>query len=285
MPFADAVLAAAPREVSARLSEDPDARELLEGLCARAKSAWPELELSEPVFARFIAERLQPATLEKGVDALHAEDLALVSAVLQGDARAMKLFEARMLRPAARASYPDDADELAQRLRQKLLLGTHPRLGEFAGRGPLLAWLRMVARREAIDLQRSSGRARETSSEPEEPLADLFASDPELNAIRERAKASLQEAIRAALSELELKDRRLLRMHYLDGLAHGQIGQALGAPRSTIAHWLVQARARLLERTREKLKAVLKISERELDSLIGLVRSHLDLSFSVLKDD
>lgn len=264
----------------------PTLQEDLASLHARATAAWPELRVEGATFAAYVGARVNAASLEAGLESLFAEHLWLAAACTLGDARAQSLFERRMLQPALRIAPEETREELGQRLRQKLLTGARPRLLEYAGRGALLAWLGMVVRRELIDLKREAHRDQAGGKRSEEltpTLADVLAADPELRLAREQAKDALAKALNGALASLAPEDRRMLRMHHLDGVPHGQIGHALGVPRSTVAYRLAQARDGLLERARALLTAELKLNDSEVDSLIGMARSHFELSFSVLK--
>ena len=55
---------------------------------------------------------------------------------------------------------PQLVDDTRQALREKLLVaapGARPRIGEYAGRGPLQAWVRVAAVRAALDILRAAG--------------------------------------------------------------------------------------------------------------------------------
>ncbi len=277
-------LASCPPELLVEVERLEDLDAALDALHTRGHAAWPELPVDPAAFARYLGKRLHVATLAAGLEAWHAEDLYLVHAVLQGDPRALQRFDDRMLKPSLRG-LRGDAAELGQRVRQKLLTGPKPRLGDYAGRGPLLAWLGIVIRREAIDLARSRADDPPAAANEETSFADLLAVDPELCAVRDQAKHALQAALKKSLEALSTEDRQLLRLHHLEGVAHGELGQRFGLPRSTVAHRLATSRKRLLENVKARLSEDLALRASEADSLIGLARSHLDLSFSVLRRD
>jgi RNA polymerase sigma-70 factor (ECF subfamily) len=67
-------------------------------------------------------------------------------------------------------------------------------------------------------------------------------------------------------------------MHSLDGLNLDQIGAVHRVHRATVARWIAAARESLLERTRKGLEEKLQLQGSEFESLMGLVRSQLDLS-------
>ena len=70
----------------------------------------------------------------------------------------------------------------------------------------------------------------------------------------------------------------MLRYHLIDRLNIDQIAAIHDVHRATAARWLVRIRAQLEERTREELRRALGVSGAELDSIIRLIQSQLDLS-------
>jgi RNA polymerase sigma-70 factor (ECF subfamily) len=89
----------------------------------------------------------------------------------------------------------------------------------------------------------------------------------------------------AALGRLESRERNLLRLHHVHGLSMDAVGATYQAPRSTVARWIVRARERLLTLTREELTARLGLTPGELDSMLRLVCSQLDVSLRQLMTD
>jgi RNA polymerase sigma-70 factor (ECF subfamily) len=57
-----------------------------------------------------------------------------------------------------------------------------------------------------------------------------------------------------------------------------QIGRMEGTHKSTVSRWLARAREALFDEVRKRLKERLKVSASELDSLLGVLQSQLDLS-------
>ncbi|MFY0530568.1 sigma factor-like helix-turn-helix DNA-binding protein [Archangium gephyra] len=80
------------------------------------------------------------------------------------------------------------------------------------------------------------------------------------------------------------RERALLRLHHIHGLTMDRLATMYGEPRSSIARRVMQARERLLKLTRGELASRLKLEGSELESLLGLVRSRLDLSLHRLMD-
>lgn len=249
-----------------------------EVLLIRAGLTGPDAPPAQQEFARYLGARLTRASLSLGLDAIRIEELALCFRALRGERSPSQKLERHFLQPALGASGADD--DVAQRVREKLLVGERARLGEFEGRGPLAAWLRSVVRRE----QASHHRGITPDSLEDDALDRLeenLVTDPELAIVKGHLRAHLKAALAAALDALTPAERELLRMFHLEGLPHGKIGEALSTPRSTVAHRLEKARARLLSLTRAQLAERHALDESEVDSVIALARSQLDLTLSL----
>ncbi|HYI00355.1 sigma-70 family RNA polymerase sigma factor, partial [Hyalangium sp.] len=174
--------------------------------------------------------------------------------------------------------------ELRQGLRQRLLLAEGsalPKIATFTGRGALAQWTRAVATRLAMDLRREASGNIPLEEAPEEAEA-VVGHDPEFSFIRARYLDDFRQAFREALAALTPKERNLLRLHYVDNLSVDSVGTMYQTSRSTAARWIAQSREQLLERTRALLAQRLKLSPHELDSMLGLLRSHLDVSLNRL---
>lgn len=269
----------------------PGARELLspsgaerwaEHLHRRVSAAHPDLDQPHSLFA-FVGARLGEATLEKGPDALHMEDLALAWGCLQAMPLALERFDLLVLRPLVRRMGADP--DLAQRVREKLWVGR--KLEEYAGRGPLKGWTRMVMQRLAInELRRTPpGQAgalpNADEGGPDERLWAL--ADPELLTLQANARGVMKQALSAALAVLPEEDRLLLRLHHLEGIPHGQVGRRVGLPRSTVAFRLERARTRLFAQTRAELQRLIGERPSDVESVIRAVQGDLDLSLSLLR--
>jgi len=215
-------------------------------------------------------------------------DLYLAFAAARGDPAAIAWLEREVL-PAAIAALralgtsPGDVDEAAQRVREKLLFGGDggPRLLGYRGQGRLRAWARVVAVREEL----MAGRARRR----EVPLGDAVlaaapdpSDDPELGHLRRHYRAELATAMAAAVGALTVRERALLRYSFVDGLLLDEIGAIYRAHKSSVSRWLARARARLWQEARAALQERLAIDAGELDSIVRLLRSGLDLSLERL---
>jgi RNA polymerase sigma-70 factor (ECF subfamily) len=142
--------------------------------------------------------------------------------------------------------------------------------------------VRIIAARIAGELADQQGR-QVLFDEPPEVLARMLSSsDPERDLLREDTRQALAEALRKALAALSERERALLRLHHLHGLTMDRLSAMYGESRSGVARRVAQARERLLQLTREELSSRLKLAGAEVESLLGLVQSRLDLSLRQL---
>lgn len=88
----------------------------------------------------------------------------------------------------------------------------------------------------------------------------------------------VRESFRTALRALSSRDRSLLRYQLIDGLTLPELAALHGVSRATIARHLAAARRAVLDRTRAELAARLGADLADVDSVIRLVRSRLDIS-------
>jgi len=200
-----------------------------------------------------------------------------------GDSRAIAWFERdciATLGPALGRIDPSPAfvDEIRQRVRAKLLVASDdrpPRIAEYAGRGPLGAWVRVVAVRAAL-----AARRQQTPVVAAEELLDVGASltSPELGLLKEHYREEFQRAFAAALAALSPEQRNLLRHHYLHGLTLDQLANLQGMHRSSVARRIAKIRAELLTATRRSLMASLATGPEEFEQLMALIASRIDLS-------
>jgi len=245
----------------------------------QARTAWPAIAVDKRDFLKLLRGR-------EDLAALHLGDLYLAFACAKGDRAALKSFE-QLLRPLvadavgrALQKEPAFVEDVLQALRERLLVADakgHPRILDFAGTGSLAGWLRQAAMRTALNLQKSSRRDAPLDEAVEERLVGE-SDDPELEALKRRCRKELKGAIQAALKALEPAERELLRLNLLESESIDKLAARLNVSRATAARRLVAVRARLLELTRAQLRERLDWTDRQLNSVVGLVRSQLDLS-------
>jgi len=238
-------------------------------------------------FVRYIAERVPATTTcETALESLRADELCLAYACHRGDARAITTLE------SAYKSHLDaviaglngeglTSEDFRQIVRRRLFVaenGQAAKISAYAGQGSLAAWLRVTARRVGLNAVR--GKRVETRSADHQDLFELphTLGDPELDYLKDKYREEFRAAFLAAVEGLEARDRTLLRQTIVHRLTVRQIGRMYQVHHATVARWIAQARQRLVEATRTHLQDQLEISQRELDSIMGLIASRLDVS-------
>jgi RNA polymerase sigma-70 factor, ECF subfamily len=257
-------------------------------LYARAQARWPELGVTAEEVASFVGTPVEASGLGATPPA-PVEDVFLAIACGRGDRRAITICEELFGEDVRRSiaavnSAGAFVQDAVQSFREKMFFpppGTPPRIVQYAGRGPLGAWLRMSATRLAIDLhRRARGHVALELSLDELPLEALPVVDMELQAIKTQYRQAFKDAFQAAFKRLDPRERTVLRLNTLDGLSIDEIGAVYRIHRSSAARWLSTARAKLLEETRRHLLEVVKLSAGEADLVFGVVESQLDVSLA-----
>lgn len=279
----------APLARSIALEQEEELEELLREHYSAGQAQWAPVSLAPECFVRHLARHLPEGSLG-ALRQLQASDLYLACACAKGDRHALLAFEQQVLQrvPSRLGALPEaTVDEVLQLLRQRLLMGrgeAPPKIADYSGRGPLLAWVRIIASRIVGELASHAGR-QELFDEPPEVLARMLSSDdPERALLKEDSRQVLAEALRKALSVLPERERALLRMHHLHGLTMDKLATMYGESRSGVARRVAQARERLLKLTRAELASRLNLAGAEVESLLGLVQSRLDFSLHRLMD-
>jgi RNA polymerase sigma-70 factor (ECF subfamily) len=282
LPLATAF--AASRD-GAQIDEELEGR--LARTIARARAAWPGISVQDGVFLRHLGERVPAERLERAF----VEDLYLACACARGDVRAIEVFDQKyfgVLATGLAAKGIDEsvADEVVQRLRTQVFVvgnGGRAKIADYAGKGPIRGWLHVAGVRLASKLRRAEANratvARDAAAE------GVPADDPEFATIRRRYGAVSSDALREAFGCLSAEERSVLRLHFVDGLNLDRIGVALGLSRATVGRRMIAARERLLGETLRLLGERLEATPTEVQSLLGFLRSQIEVSFGALIGD
>jgi len=252
----------------------------LHGRLEAAERLTPGVKANLAEFSAFLQAKLaEAADPAHALAELHVEDLYLAWALAQGDKAAFQRFEREFVTPLASQirGAAAEAGELEQLVRTRLFVtqaGQAPRITQYSGRGPFGGWLRMIATRCLLDLQRS----RTGGSAAQELTSPHIATDPELDYLKLRHAADFKVVFEAALSQLDAREVTLLKLSFIEQLSASAIGIMYGVSARTVQRWLADLRESLLLRTREGLRARLALTSAELDSLLGLVDSQLSVS-------
>jgi RNA polymerase sigma-70 factor (ECF subfamily) len=248
------------------------------------RAACPDVDLD---LERFTAHA---RTLDPGAIASYPADVYLAAACLANIDAALARFDREIVASArgtvqAIDANPGFVDDALQRLRTNLLVGddAQPRLAMYAGRGPLRAWVGVVAARTALMLRRAQPRDVLVDEDDwTETLTTISTSNPELELLKRQYTAAFARAFRDAVAQLEPRQRAALRMSFVDGLSIDEIGEIYGVHRATTARWISRACDALFDTTRALLAERLELSQTELDRMTSLVRSQIDVTVSQL---
>ncbi len=265
----------------------------LDDLVLTAKAAWPVWPGADEVgFASFVRELTasgEPAETSAPLEGLHAADLWLAFHAGRGVGPAVAALDARCFSDLtnilrARRAPPEEADEVVQRLRHRLLVaepGQKPRILTYAGRGELRAWVRVAAVRAWLNMKREAPATRESAPlDPDEALVNEATSDLELEILKGKYKEVFRRVFLEAVDALAPGTRLLLKLHYLDRLSMDEVGKVLGVHRLTVLRRLERARQELAESTKERLEVELRLEPTDVESLLRLIQSRLDMSLA-----
>lgn len=211
------------------------------------------------------------------------EDEALVEGCLRGDAEAQRTFVTRfgpvIDAVARRFSRKISSDDARQLVLARLLVGeagASSRLASFRGEGSLAGFVRVVAARVLVNslekktedvLADSMVELAESSGSPEDALRDAEGRD------------RLKRAFEAAVTELDERDRALLRYTLIDGASIDALGSLYGVHRAT-ARWLEAAKESLGRAMRRALDGAGSLSRDRADAIHASVVSRVDLSLA-----
>lgn len=259
--------------------------ELHRAVSAHSREQWAAALAS--VNARAPGLVIDPASLEAHVRSTAAAAAMLDEVILawgcaRRDPAAITWLERSVLpsvRPALRR-FGDDSvvDELVQRLRERLLLGTPPRIATYAGTAPLTAWVRVTAVRLALNERR--GRTVETPLETASFEEWVGASG--LRAQKDLDRVQVEAVFRNAVGALSAAERTLLRLYFVDGFTVDRIATMYGVNKSTASRRIAAARSELVSRLRTRFREELGLELEEARSLIRWVRSQVNLGLSQL---
>lgn len=291
-PLCEVFVDALPAEQRDRFRGHEGLEGALEALFAAGASSWPDLVVSRDAFTRQLGAKI-PADLatppSEVLASVRPADLILACACAAGDARAIAALETSYFGEVDAAvrrmrASDDVVDEARQVLRSEILVpkdGRPAGIAGFSGRGELRSWIRVAAIRQVVRILRGTKKHAEFE---DDALYEVVApaDDPEIEHIKRLYREEFAAAFRQAIRSLTPRERTVLRHQTIDGLSIDDIGAIYGVHRATAARWIGKAREALLAGTREALMARLRIGGTEVDSIMRLVQSRLDLSLGNL---
>ena len=134
----------------------------------------------------------------------------------------------------------------------------------------------------AFDLKKRKDRVRERAADDDDVLALPAPGDLGLALVKAEYRTAVAGALREAARELAPGDRHLLRQHLVEHHTIDQLAAVLGIHRATAARRITRATEELAALTRRRLADQLAVSAAELDDIVALVWSQLEVSLGGL---
>jgi RNA polymerase sigma-70 factor (ECF subfamily) len=257
--------------------------ELMERARARAQAALAalgDLGVQVEPLAQALAQRaLAQQDPQPALDRLFAEDLALALACGQGSRAAMERFEREYGGEVDRAFRRMSRDAPTRRVRQRVLGPSWANArdpdysGQAAGSGS--GW-------------RRCGCSRTWSPRPARDAAGgrcwrpaPATADPGWSTCGGCTAPNLSR-LAAAVAALDVDDRVLLHQRFASPASMEELAAAHDVHVNTISRWLQRARAALESSLRDDLQRRLRVSEDQLQSILRLVQSQLDVTLGRL---
>ncbi len=160
--------------------------------------------------------------------------------------RVVELHQAMVFRILARLTGERDGLE---DMAQEVFLRLFRALPHFRGEAQLSTFLYRIAVNVVNDEFRNRKKARLTSPLEDDEARGLAHSAAGPAILAERAQ--MQEAVDAALLQLEPRDRAILTLHYQEGRSYEEIAAILDTPMGTVKTHLYRARERLKHMIKE----------------------------------
>lgn len=280
------VTAAAPELGTKLAGHEDEVQVMFTAALARARETWPQLTVPTEslvmAMARGVRESEQPL---EALGELEVADLLLAQACATGSAEALAAFTATC-GPAITGSLrtmglaDDVIADVTQDVTTKLFVSGDgpPKIATYSGRALLRSWVRTIATRAAVDRLRKP----QADSAPDEMLYALpdAGGGPELDHFRARYASEFKEAFEAALASLEVRERNVLRHHFIDTLPFEDIGALYGVHKTTAFRWVEAARDKLSKRTRNHFQERVQLPPPDVESVLRMLQSNIDLSLS-----
>jgi RNA polymerase sigma-70 factor (ECF subfamily) len=237
--------------------------------------------LATSVAKAFSGDRPDQRQVDRYVDSLHLEDLALACACADGHEPAWEHF-VREHRPLLyRAADAIDPGGGARDLADSLyadLFGLKEREGErqslfryFHGRSSLGTWLRAMLAQRHVDRIRQTRRL--DPLPPDETTEAVPAPVTSIEPERARFVAAVRRALGAAMALLVPRDRLRLACYYAQNLTLAEIGRAIGEHEATVSRHLTRTRRLIRQNVEQSLKQVEHMSDAEIAECFSSVAS------------
>lgn len=137
-----------------------------------------------------------------------------------------------------------------------VLLWEKGKLRQVRNREQICTWLRMVAANCALNYFRGA-RAATNSAKETLTEKDIESSGADYNPNRALLQEKLYDKLAESLQLLSVRERIILKLNYLHGKTHQEIGTILKVPANTVSS--------IMQRTKEKLKEKLQLERENLN--------------------
>jgi RNA polymerase sigma factor (sigma-70 family) len=226
--------------------------------------------LETSVAHAFTDRASSPADVERYLQSLHLEDLAIASACAAGCGRAWDYVVLQYRPVLYRAGDAIDPTGTARELADALyaeLYGLEVRAGVrqslfryFHGRSSLATWLRAVLAQRFVDAKRSTRRLEplpeEELAERRETTVSAVGADPDAA----RLAGLIGAALKATLSALPARDRLRMACYYAKDLTLATIGRQLGEHEATVSRHLARTRREIRAGVERRLREEHRLS-------------------------
>ena len=249
----------------------------LRAIWEEGRSPWPAIALDAEAFVAWAAVHIAPDT---PADKLHPADLYVVAANLLGVPKAARAFIEGPFAAAESAVtkvLPDPVAraELMQELAVHLLTpgeSADPRLGQYDGRAPLRAWLRMTAARRALNKTRGKTRLVDFDQVALDKASDH---DPEMSVLRRVHRDEIAAIFRDAISAIPAEERTLLRLHYVQGSTLAELAAIRRVSKSALHRQMDGIREALFERIATLVRQRIRLNASQQGSMLRIFQSDL----------
>ncbi len=136
--------------------------------------------------------------------------------------------------------HPEDVEDIAAEVLFKIVANDFAVLQQFKGKCSLASYLTVIARRSCVQEIARRSAAKEAQAPPKKDAPDPESEEP-------RAGLGLEslEEVQLLLKQLPSKERKVVRLYYLEGRSYEEISTELGIPVNSIGPILSRARKRL----------------------------------------
>ena len=164
----------------------------------------------------------------------HPQDLELARRAARGDERAWRTVFEETCQPLFNVlCFQTGQRETARDLLQDTYLKALRNLDSYRGDGPLVAWLRGIALRLALDWRRGLGRRLHRLVALHTPHGDLDWPAPDAEPAQEADLSVSSRSFQAALQRLSGHQRACLVLHELEDLPFAEVARTLGCAEAT----------------------------------------------------